>query len=143
MHIKPITGAVRLTPAQMRLRDWAMLSRALSHTLPELEQCNEFERALLFYVWGDGWLKLDGSLSTDGRKYVRLIWRALGNGPFRAGSFAIERSGRWELSIVLDPHYAMERKARFLGRRLHRANSLDSAFEADLERRWKARKVRR
>lgn len=129
-------GDVRLTSREMKTRDFRRLSTALSGILPEFDARNEFERALTGFVWCEGFKKLNGDMSDEGRKPLRLIWSGLANGPLQAGVFRLERSGRWEVVFVISPEYAADRTPR--RRRRSNLDALSGAFEKDFRRRLKA-----
>jgi len=99
----------RFTVAQMRRRDWV----ALSDALPREHLCNDFQRALQFFAWGDGWQRLAGLPGDEsGRRYLRQIRKGLAEGPYQAGPFRVERAGRWGIVFYLDPMYALSRSRR-------------------------------
>ena len=128
-HRQSTTDRNRLTLPEMRRRDW----RILGESLPDLDECDELRRALTLLAWGDGW--------KGGRPYgncLRRVWKGLAGGSLQVGVFRVERSGRWGIAFALDPHYAAERAAR-RRRRPAIGGGLDAAFEADFQRRSKAR----
>ena len=128
--------AVRLTSRDMKARDFRRLSAALSGVLPEFDAHNKFERALTGFVWCEGFKKLNGEMSEEGRKPLRQIWRGLADGPFHASPFHLERSGRWGVVFVISPEYAAERAPR--RRRRSNLDALSRAFENDFRRRSRA-----
>jgi len=129
-------GDVRLTIRDMRCRDWRRLSGILAGILPEFDSQDEFQRALTGLAWCEGFKKLNGDISEEGCKPLRLIRRALANGPFQSGVFRLERSGRWEVVFVISPEYAAERAPR--RRRRSGLDALSRGFEKDFRRRSKA-----
>lgn len=118
----------RLTVSEMKRRDWWLLGESL----PEEEACNELQRALLWFSWGEGWQRLEGLPGDEsGRRYLRQIWKGLAGRPYRAGPFRVERFGRWGIAFVIDPAYAAQRTRR---RRSREHGSGPGGWDAMFER---------
>jgi hypothetical protein len=89
----------RFTVAQMRRRDWVLLSACL----PKEADCNELQQGIRWLAWGQGRCR---------PARLRQIRSGLARGPCIVGPFRFQREGRWGFVIVLDQQYGLSRTRR-------------------------------